>query len=130
MIFQNKIAIVTGGGSGIGRATAIALARQGATIVIGNRNREQGDAVVREIRGNGGSAEFLRTDVSKLDDIKALIDHAVTRFGKLDLAFNNAGMDGVQKILHEQDEALLDSLIDIHIKGVFWAMKYEIVGML
>ena len=130
MIFTNKIALVTGGGSGIGRAAALLLARQGAAVVLGNRNREQGDAVVAEIRAAGGRAEFLRTDVSKLADVQALVAHTLTRFGRLDLAFNNAGVDGEQKPLQEQDLAKADTLFDINLKGVFWSMKYEIEAML
>ncbi len=129
-MFQNKIALITGGGSGIGRATALALAKAGAAVVIGNRNRDQGQAVVQEIIALGGKAEFLRTDVSKVADVQALVNHAVTRFGRLDLAFNNAGIDGEQKPLHEQDLTVADAVIDVNIKGMFWSMKYEIEAML
>ena len=122
-MFKDKIAIVTGGGSGIGRATAIALAKAGATVVIGNRSRASGDAVVREIVALGGKADFLPTDVGKVGDARALVEHAVARFGRLDLAFNNAGVDGEQKPLHEQDLAIADALIDVNIKGVFWCME-------
>ena len=130
MQFKNKVALVTGGGSGIGRATALALAKTGATVVIGNRNVELGQAVVRDITSAGGKAEFLRTDVSKLADVKALVAHAVARYGKLDLAFNNSGIDGEQKPLHEQDEAMADQVFDVNLKAVFWSMKYEIEAML
>ena len=130
MTLIDKTAVLTGGGSGIGRATALALARAGARVVIGNRNREQGQAVVREIAALGGQAEFVRTDVSSVNDVKALVAHAVARFGRLDLAFNNAGIEGESKPLHEQDEALANQLIDVNLKGVFWAMKYEIEAML
>jgi NAD(P)-dependent dehydrogenase (short-subunit alcohol dehydrogenase family) len=130
MAFTNKVAVVTGGGSGIGRATALALAKQGAAVVIGNRNREQGDAVVAEIVASGGRAEFVRTDVGKVGDVQAMVAHAVARFGRLDLAFNNAGIDGDQKRLHEQDNAVLELVLDINVKGIFWSMKYQIEAML
>lgn len=130
MDFKGKVAVVTGGGSGIGRATALALARRGAVVVIGNRNRDQGQGVVQEIAALGGRAEFVRTDVSQAADIGALVDHAVQRFGRLDLAFNNAGVEGEQHPLHEQDEALANSLMDVNIKGVFWSMKQQIQAML
>jgi len=130
MSFQGKTAIVTGGGSGIGRATALALARAGAQVVIGNRNREQGHAVVQEIAALGGQAEFVRTDVANVNDVKALIARAVEKFGRLDLAFNNAGIEGESKPLHEQDETLANQLLDVNLKGIFWAMKYEIEAML
>ncbi len=129
-MFKNKVAVITGGGSGIGRATALALAAAGATVVIGNRNGEQGETVVAEIAKLESLGDFVRTDVSKMADVKALIDHAVSKFGRLDLAFNNAGMDGEQKPLHEQDEAKADVLIDVNFKGAFWSMKYEIEAML
>ena len=124
MVFREKIALVTGGGSGIGRATALALARAGAAVLIGNRNKERGETVVREIRDLGGTGEFHSTDVSNVADVKALVDYAVSRFGKLDLAFNNSGVDGEQKPLHEQDESKANFLIDVNVKGVFWSMKY------
>jgi NAD(P)-dependent dehydrogenase (short-subunit alcohol dehydrogenase family) len=130
MSFKNKVAVITGGGSGIGRATALALARAGAAVVLGNRNRDQGQSVVQEITAAGGAASFLRTDVANVADVKALVGHAVSKFGRLDLAFNNAGTDGEQKPLHEQDEAQADLLIDVNIKGMFWSMKYEIEAML
>lgn len=129
-MFKGKVALITGGGSGIGRATALALAREGADVVIGNRNREQGDAVVAEIKALGGRAEFLRTDVAKAEDLQLLVRHALKCFGRLDLAFNNAGMDGVQKPLHELDPGDADQMFDVNIKGVYWAMKYEIEAML
>lgn len=130
MSLEHKTAIITGGGSGIGRATALALAKAGAQVVIGNRNCEQGEAVVQEITKLGGQAEFVRTDVTKVDDVKALIATALARFGRIDLAFNNSGVEGEQKPLHEQDEGVANQLIDVNIKGVFWAMKYEIEAML
>ena len=130
MSFTNQVALVTGGGSGIGRATAIALAQAGAAVVLGNRNREQGEAVVDEIAGLGGKARFLRTDVANPADVRALVNHAVDTFGRLDVAFNNAGMAGPQQPLHEQDEATADTLWTVNIKGIFWSMKYEIAAML
>jgi NAD(P)-dependent dehydrogenase (short-subunit alcohol dehydrogenase family) len=128
--FKGQVAVITGGGSGIGRATALALAAAGAAVVIGNRNREQGETVVQEIMAGGGRAHFQRTDVSKLADVKALIARAVEVFGRLDLAFNNAGTDGDQKPLHEQDEARADAVFDVNLRGLFWSMKYEIEAML
>jgi NAD(P)-dependent dehydrogenase (short-subunit alcohol dehydrogenase family) len=130
MAFNGKVALITGGGSGIGRATAIALARAGATVVIGNRNREQGQAVVAEISAIGGRADFLRTDVSRVADVQALVQHAVQTFGRLDIAFNNAGIEGDQKPLHEQDLEAANQVIDVNLKGIFWSMKYEIESML
>jgi NAD(P)-dependent dehydrogenase (short-subunit alcohol dehydrogenase family) len=90
----NKVAIVTGGGTGIGRATALAMASAGALLVIGNRDARLGEEVVRSIEQAGGRAVFQVTDVSKPDDVKALVERAVKEFGRLDLAFNNAGTGG------------------------------------
>ena len=126
----NKVGIVTGGGTGIGRATALAMARAGASLVIGNRGAKLGEAVVRAIEQAGGRAVFQVTDVSKPEEAKALVQRAVKEFGRLDLAFNNAGADGEQMPLHEQDIEKASLLFDVNIKGVFYCMKYEIEEML
>jgi NAD(P)-dependent dehydrogenase (short-subunit alcohol dehydrogenase family) len=121
---------VTGGGTGLGRATALAMARAGASVVIGNRDAKPGDEVVRAIEEAGGRAVFQVTDVSKPEDAHALVKRAVHEFGRLDLAFNNAGTDGEQAPLHEQDIGKASWLFDVNIKGVFYCMKYEIEQML
>jgi len=126
----SKVAIVTGGGTGIGRATAVAMAKAGASLVIGNRDAKLGEEVVRTIEQAGGRAVFQVTDVSKPNDVKALVERAVKEFGRLDLAFNNAGTDGQQAPLHEQDIDKASLLFDVNIKGVFYCMKYEIEEML
>jgi NAD(P)-dependent dehydrogenase (short-subunit alcohol dehydrogenase family) len=115
----NKVGIVTGGGTGIGRATALAMAKAGASLVIGNRNAKLGEEVVRAIDQAGGRAVFQVTDVSKPGDAKTLVERAVKEFGRLDLAFNNAGVDGEQVPLHEQDIEKASFLFDVNIKGVF-----------
>lgn len=125
-----KVGIVTGGGTGIGRASALAMAKAGAAVVIGNRDATTGDEVVRQIQQAGGRALFQKTDVSKASDAKALVERAVAEFGRLDLALNNAGMDGEQVPLHEQDIDKASTLFDVNIKGVFYCMKYEIEQML
>ena len=129
-MLTNKVGIVTGGGTGIGRATALALAKAGAALVISNRNAKLGAEVVRAIEQVGGRAVFQVTDVSKPEDAEALVELAVKEFGRLDLAFNNAGMDGEQVPLHEQDIEKASSLFDVNIKGVFYCMKFEIEQML
>jgi NAD(P)-dependent dehydrogenase (short-subunit alcohol dehydrogenase family) len=126
----DKVGIVSGGGSGIGRATALAMARAGATLVIGNRNSKQGEETIAAIRQAGGRAVFQSTDVTKPADVQALVDRAVQEFGRLDLAFNNAGTDGQQVPLHEQDIDKASFLFDVNIKGVFLCMKFEIDQML
>ncbi len=127
---RGTVGLVTGGGTGIGRATALAMARAGAALAIGNRDAARGEEVVALIRQAGGRAVFQKTDVSKPGDVKALVDRAVSEFGQLNLAFNNAGMDGQQVPLHEQDIEEASFLFDVNIKGVFYCMKYEIQQML
>ena len=128
--FEGKVALVTGGGSGIGRATALAFARDGARVVIGNRNVQRGEETVSMIRAAGGTASFQRTDVLVAADIEALVKHAVSEYGGLDLAFNNAGIEGEPRPLAEQTEANYDAVMDINVKGVWLSMKYEIPRML
>ena len=128
--FDGKVALVTGGGSGIGRATALAFAREGARVVIGNRNVQRGEETVSMIRDAGGTASFRRTDVLVATDVEALVDHAISKYGGLDLAFNNAGFEGDVRPLVEQTENNYDAVMDINVKGVWLSMKYEIPRIL
>src|SRR5438477_7959628 len=128
--FEGKVAMITGGGSGIGRATALAFAREGAKVVIGNRNVERGEETVSMIRKAGGEAKFKRTDVLVAAEIEALVEHTMKTYGRLDLAFNNAGVEGDVKPLIEQTEANYDAVMDVNVKGVWLSMKYEIPRML
>ena len=128
--FDGKVALVTGGGSGIGRATALAFAREGAQVVIGNRNAQRGEETVSMIRDAGGTASFRRTDVLVATDVEALVDHAISKYGGLDLAFNNAGIEGDVRPLVEQTETNFDAVMDINVKGVWLSMKYEIPRIL
>jgi NAD(P)-dependent dehydrogenase (short-subunit alcohol dehydrogenase family) len=128
--FDGKGALVTGGGSGIGRATAIAFAREGAKVAIGNRNAGRGEETVAMIRKAGGTASFKRTDVLIGSEIEALVDYAVKTYGRLDVAFNNAGVEGEIAPLVDQTEANYDAVMDVNVKGVWLSMKYEIPRML
>jgi NAD(P)-dependent dehydrogenase (short-subunit alcohol dehydrogenase family) len=128
--FEGKVALVTGGGSGIGRATSLAFAREGAKVVIGNRNVQRGEETVAMIQKAGGTASFKRTDVLVTKDIEALVDYAVKTYGGLDLAFNNAGVEGDVAPLVEQTEANYDAVMNVNVKGVWLSMKYEIPRML
>src|SRR5438445_8182579 len=128
--FEGKVALVTGGGSGIGCASAIAFAREGAKVVIGNRNVQRGEETVAIIQKAGGEASFKKTDVLITAQIEALVDHAVKTYGGLDLAFNNAGVEGEVAPLVEQTEANYDAIMDVNVKGVWLSMKYEIPRML
>jgi NAD(P)-dependent dehydrogenase (short-subunit alcohol dehydrogenase family) len=129
--FKGKVALVTGGGSGIGRATAMAFAREGAQVVIGNRNVQRGEETVAMIRDASGKASFKQTDVLVAAEIEALVDHAVKTYGRLDMAFNNAGIEGeVKPTLVDQTEANFDAVMGVNVKGVWLSMKYEIPRML
>ena len=129
--FGGKVALITGGGSGIGRATAVAFAREGAQVVIGNRNVERGEETVSMIEKAGGMASFQRTDVMVAAEIEALVEHAVKICGRLDFAFNNAGIEGdVKPTLIDHTEANFDAVMDVNVKGVWLSMKYEIPRML
>jgi NAD(P)-dependent dehydrogenase (short-subunit alcohol dehydrogenase family) len=130
MILQDKVALVTGGTSGIGRATAIAYAQQQAKVVVVGRRMDEGEETVRLIQEAGGEAIFVQADVTKETDVKAMVDKAVGVFGRLDIAFNNAGMVGENPSLVEQTEAEYDRTMNVNIKGVWLSMKYEIAQML
>ncbi|MGL5807552.1 MAG: SDR family oxidoreductase [Xenococcaceae cyanobacterium] len=130
MIFQDKVALVTGGTSGIGRATAIAYAQQQAKVVVVGRRMDEGEETVRSIEEAGGEAIFVRADVTKEADVRAMVDKAVSVFGRLDIAFNNAGFGTVPKPLHEQSVEDFDSMMATNLRGVFLCMKYQIQQML
>jgi NAD(P)-dependent dehydrogenase (short-subunit alcohol dehydrogenase family) len=130
MILQDKVALVTGGTSGIGRATAIAYAKQQAKVVVVGRRIDEGEETVRLIQEVGGEAVFVQADVTKEADVKAMVDKTVDVFGRLDIAFNNAGMGGENPSLIEQTEAEYDRTMNVNVKGVWLSMKYEIAQML
>src|SRR3984893_10798081 len=128
--FQNKVAIVIGGTSGIGRAAAVAYAREGAKVVVAGRRAAEGEETVRLLRAQGGEGFFVTTDVSKAVQVKELVERTLQKFGRLDFAFNNAGIEQVPTPFLEQDEETFDSVVDINAKGVWLSMKYEIPAML
>ena len=126
--FTGKVAIVTGGGTGIGQATAVAFARQGAKVVIAGRSNA--DETLRRIKAAGGVAVFVRADVSRAEDAQRIVRTAVDTYGRLDIAFNNAGLLPVTANLIDQTEADFDKIIAVDLKGVFLGMKYQIPEML
>jgi NAD(P)-dependent dehydrogenase (short-subunit alcohol dehydrogenase family) len=130
MILQNKVALVTGGTSGIGRATAIAYAQQQAKVVVVGRRMDEGEETVRLIQEAGGEAIFVQADVTKEADVEAMVDKAVGVFGRLDIAFNNAGTVAENPSLIEQTEAEYERTMNVNVKGVWLSMKYEIAQML
>ena len=127
---DEKVVLVTGGGSGIGRAAAILFANEGARVVIANRRIEAGNETVNTIKQNGGDAMFIQTDVSQKNQVLKLIDTIVEKYGRLDCAFNNAGIDGKPAPIIDCEEEDWDEIIDINLKGTFLLMKYEIRQML
>lgn len=128
--FRKKVVIVTGGGSGIGKAAALAFSRHGASVVVANRNREAGERTVEEIRGGGGNAEFQRTDVTRSADVQALVHFAIERFGRIDIAFNNAAFQESRTLIADHEDGMFDHVFHTNARSVFFCMKYEIRAML
>jgi NAD(P)-dependent dehydrogenase (short-subunit alcohol dehydrogenase family) len=128
--FQGKVALVTGGTSGIGRAAAIAYAREGANVVVAGRRVAEGEETVRLVRSQGREAIFVPTDVAQEQQVKSLIARTLERFGRLDFAFNNAGIEQAPTPFLEQTMETYDQVMDINVKGVWLSMKYEIPAML
>ncbi len=125
-----KVALVTGGSSGIGRAAAIAFAQEGAQVVIASRTREKGQAAAQEIVQAGCEAIWIQADVSQAAQVESMVRHAVAAYGRLDYAFNNGGSGGQTGWLPEIQEEEWDKTIDGYLKSVWLCMKYEIPEML
>lgn len=127
--FQNKVALVTGGTSGIGRATALAFAKAGAKVVIAGRRETEGAIVVAEIQAAGGEALFIRADVAVESEVRQLVERTVAAYGRLDVAFNNAGIEWAGP-LGNASEADYRRIFDTNVWGVITSLKYEIPAML
>jgi len=127
--FSGKVALVTGGTSGIGKTTAIEFARAGAKVVLTGRREKEGAQVVAEIKKLGGEAAFVRADVAKDADVKRMVDFTVDKFGRLDIAFNNAGVEW-KGALDQATEAEYRRIFDINVWGVLNSMRHEIPVML
>lgn len=128
--FQGKVAVVTGGGSGMGREAALTLGGLGAKVVIANRRSDRGSAVAEEIRRSGGDAVFHQTDVADEGQIRSMVDRAVSEFGGLDLAFNNAGAYQPEGPTGAVDIELARRIIEVNVLGVLACMRHQIPAML
>ncbi len=127
--FTGKVALVTGGSSGIGRATAIKFGERGAKVVVAARREKEGNETVDMIKKAGGEGMFVRTDVRIASQAENMVQQAVKKYGRLDIAFNNAGVGGIMARLVRTTEELFDELVDTNFKGVWLSMKYEIPVM-
>jgi len=127
---DNKVALVTGAGSGIGRAAAQLFAREGATVVVADIDAHGGEETVRSIRDAGGAASFVRADVAKATDVETLIGDLIGKHGRLDCAYNNAGILGDIVPVVDHSEETWDRVIETNLKGTWLGMKYEIPQML
>ncbi len=129
-LVQGKIALVTGGGSGIGRAASLALAKEGAKVAVSDIVVSGGEETVRLIGDAGGEAVFIKADVAKAAEVEGLIKKVVETYGRLDCAFNNAGIEGVMTTTVDYSEENFDRTIAVNLKGVWLCMKHEISQML
>lgn len=128
--FADKVALITGGTSGIGRATAIAFAKEGASVVVAGRRKEEGEETIQLVKDVGGKGVFVETDVTQEAGVQAMVEKAINTFGRLDFAFNNAGASGESASLIDQTQDQYDRLMDVNVRGVWLSMKYEAAQML
>lgn len=126
---ENKVAIITGAGSGIGKSTALLFAKEGAKVVVTDINEEHGNSVVKEIEANGGDAIFIKADTSKAEDSEMTVKKTIEKFGQLDIAVNNAGISGPTEPIGEYSIEAWDKVISINLSGVFYGMRYQIPEM-
>jgi NAD(P)-dependent dehydrogenase (short-subunit alcohol dehydrogenase family) len=129
-MLKDKVALITGGSSGIGRAVALAWAREGARVVVSDTNCDGGEQTVAQVRGLGGEVLFVAADVSQPQDCEALVQRAVEKFGRLDIACNNAGIGGPQAPTADYPLDGWAQVIGINLSGVFYGMKYQLPAML
>ena len=128
--FAGKVALVTGASCGVGRAAALAFGRAGACVVVADSSVDGGHATAAMIVENGGKALFVQVNVTKANEVEALIDKAVAYYGKIDCAFNNAGVEEGHLQLADGDDAMFDRIMNVNVKGTWLCMKYELRQML
>ena len=127
---DQKVAIVTGGSSGIGRATAVALAKERVKVTVAARRAKEGEETVQLIKDAGSEGIFVKTDVANEDDIRSLVAKSAKTYGRLDYAFNNAGIEEMMTPLADQTSEIFDQIMNVNVKGVWLSMKYEIPEMI
>jgi NAD(P)-dependent dehydrogenase (short-subunit alcohol dehydrogenase family) len=127
--WKEKVALVTGASSGIGRATAFAFADEGARVMVADVSTDGGEETVRLIRSRGGEASFIKTDVSRAQDVEAMVAKTIKTYGRLDCAFNNAGIEGTMASIVDCTEENWNRIIATNLKGVWLCMKYELPKM-
>jgi NAD(P)-dependent dehydrogenase (short-subunit alcohol dehydrogenase family) len=128
-LVDGKVALVTGAASGIGRESAAAFAREGAAVIAADRDADGGEVTVEAIREAGGDATFMRCDVTREDEVQALVAEAVSRHGRLDCAHNNAGITGAMGAVHQLERSGWDETLTVNLTGVFLCLKHEIAQM-
>ena len=130
MRLKNKVAIITGGTSGMGKATAILFAKEGAKVVICGRRSDLGEQIAKGIRNENGNAVFIKADVSKEKDVQELIKNSVSEFSKIDVLFNNAGINEKKmSIVTDETKNSWDKILDVNLSGMFLMIKYVIPEM-
>jgi len=127
---QGKVAIITGAASGIGRETALLFAKEGAKVLLADFNEVGAVETVGMIKKASGEADFIKVDVSEASDVENMVKKAVSKWGKLDIIFNNAGIEGKLVSIADTAEADFDRIVAVNLKGVFWGMKYAIPAMI
>lgn len=129
MRLKDKIVLITGSGSGIGKSSALLFAKEGAKLIVNDVNEDNGKTTVKEIQNNGGEAIYIKADVTSAEEVKQMVDKAIEHFGRIDVLFNNAGVSGVGAV-HETSEELWDRVTNVNIKGVFMPCKYVVEHMM
>jgi NAD(P)-dependent dehydrogenase (short-subunit alcohol dehydrogenase family) len=128
--YNGKVAIVTGGGSGIGEATALTMGRSGAKVMVADYDKEAGDRVTEAIKTDGGEATFVAVDVSNRDEVETMVKTTVETYGGLHVAVNNAGIGGAQALTADYPVESWDQVIAVNLSSVFYGMKYQIPAMI
>lgn|SRR5690606_20428151 len=128
-LLENKVALITGAGSGIGKAIALLYAKEGAKVIVNDISEKNGQLVVDQIKSKGGEAFFIEADASKEEDVQNLIQQTVEKYGRLDIACNNAGIGGEQNLTGDYSIDGWNKVVDINLNGVFFGCKYELEQM-